>query len=270
MQVIDNLKKFGAEFQQKCISALVSDKSFIERISDIVDPTSFEADSHQWIVKETLKYFMEYKELPTIDVFKVLIDGISTEVLKASVIDQLRIVYQKITDSDLKFIKEQFLEFCKNQTLKSAIWDSVDYLKAGQYDTIKSVIDKAMKAGMERNIGHDYMLDVEHRMSVMARNTIKTNWTEIDTIMDGGLACGELGIITACAGAGKCIGPNTEIDIEYDEIGIQITGNSGTPYILWINPMDKYTIDETTMFGWQVGNVIFEIQKLSVSPEPET
>jgi replicative DNA helicase len=60
-----------------------------------------------------------------------------------------------------------------------------------------------MKAGMERNIGHEYMVDVEKRMSVMARNTIKTNWSEIDNIMDGGLAAGELGIVTACAGAGK-------------------------------------------------------------------
>ena len=40
---------------------------------------------------------------------------------------------------------------------------------------------------MERNIGHDYTEDVEKRMSVMSRNCIKTNWTEIDTIMDGGL-----------------------------------------------------------------------------------
>jgi replicative DNA helicase len=60
-----------------------------------------------------------------------------------------------------------------------------------------------MKAGMERNIGHDYTEDVEKRMSVMSRNCVKTNWVEIDTIMDGGLAAGELGIITACAGSGK-------------------------------------------------------------------
>lgn len=40
---------------------------------------------------------------------------------------------------------------------------------------------------MERNIGHDYGEDVEKRMSVMSRNCTKTNWTEIDTIMDGGL-----------------------------------------------------------------------------------
>jgi replicative DNA helicase len=202
-QIIDNLKKYGAEFQIKCISGILSDKTFLERLSDIIDPNSFESDGHQWIVKETLAYFMEYKDLPTMNVFRIKLDTIENELLKTSVKDQLRNVYQKITDTDLKFVKEQYLEFCKNQKLKSAIVDSIDLLKSGQYERIKSVVDSALKAGMERNIGHDYMIEVEDRMSVMARNTIKTNWNELDTIMDGGLASGELGVVTACAGSGK-------------------------------------------------------------------
>ena len=201
--VIDNLKKYGPEFQIKCISGILGDKTFLERLSDIIDPTSFESDAHQWIVKQTVAYFMQYKDLPTLNVFKIKVEAIENGILKESVITQLRNVYQKITDSDLKFVKEQYLEFCKSQKLKSAILESVDHLKTGNYEQVKTLVDNAMKAGMERNIGHEYMVDVEKRMSVMARNTIKTNWTEIDTIMDGGLAAGELGIVTACAGAGK-------------------------------------------------------------------
>jgi hypothetical protein len=176
----------------------------MERISDIVDATSFERDDHQWIVKQAVKYYMEYKELPTAEVFKITMDKlIDDESVKKTIGDQLRIIFQKITDSDIKFIKEQFLEFCKNQKLKNAIWESSDLLEGCHYDKIKVLIDNAMKAGMERNIGHNYMTDVETRMSVMARNTVRTNWQVIDTIMDGGLAPGELGIVTACAGAGK-------------------------------------------------------------------
>jgi replicative DNA helicase len=197
------LKKYGPEFQIKCISGILGDKTFLERLSDIIDPTSFESDAHQWIVKQTVAYFMQYKDLPTLNVFKIKVEAIENGILKESVITQLRNVYQKITDSDLKFVKEQYLEFCKSQKLKSAILESVDHLKTGNYEQVKTLVDNAMKAGMERNIGHEYMVDVEKRMSVMARNTIKTNWTEIDTIMDGGLAAGELGIVTACAGAGK-------------------------------------------------------------------
>lgn len=203
MTVIDNLKKFGVDFQIKCISGLISDKPFMERISDIVDSSSFEIEAHQWIVTEAVDYFMNYKELPTKTIFQLKLESVKFEEFKKTIAIQLELVYMKITDSDLKFIKEQFLEFCINQKLKSSIIESVNYLKTGEYDRIKLAIDHAMKAGMERNIGHNYLEDIDSRMSESARDTIKTNWPQIDTILDGGLAPGELGVITACAGSGK-------------------------------------------------------------------
>ncbi len=96
--IVDNLKKFGSEFQIKCISGLVSDKTFIERISDILEPDSFETDAHKFIVKETISYFLQYKDLPTLAVFKVKVDSIENDLLKQSVVEQLRLVYQKISD----------------------------------------------------------------------------------------------------------------------------------------------------------------------------
>jgi len=143
--------------------------SFIERISDIVEADFFESDAHQWIVKESIKYFNEYRDLPTLNVFKVKLEVVTNEVLKKSIVDNLKSIYQKMNDGDLKFIKEEFLEFCINQKLKNAIMESVDYLKIGQYEKIKTKFDEALKAGMERNIGHDYGEDVEKRMTVMAR-----------------------------------------------------------------------------------------------------
>lgn len=199
----DNLKKFGNEFQTKCVTTLISDRSFIEQIYDILELDFFEGDANKWIVKETLDYFFSYKDLPSLSVFKVKLDKVTNELLKKSIVDNLKLVYLKTKDNDLKFVKEQFLEFCKNQKLKKAIIDSVDYLSDGNYEKIKSTIDNAMKAGMERNLGHEYIIDVDARMSQMARKTIKTGWKEIDTLMDGGLGPGELGIIAAPAGVGK-------------------------------------------------------------------
>jgi RecA/RadA recombinase len=203
MTEIDNLKKFGQEFQTKCVSALISDKLFLERIYDILSVEYWETDANKWVVETTKEYFIHYKDLPTLNVFKIKSDNIENEVLKRSVIDQLRLVYTKMNDTDLKFVKEQFLEFCRNQKLKNAIMESVDYLKQGQYDSIKNVVDDALKAGSERNLGHDYTEDIEKRMSEMARETIPTGWEIIDQICDGGLAKGELGFIVAPAGSGK-------------------------------------------------------------------
>jgi replicative DNA helicase len=201
--IIDNLKKFGLDFQSKIIAGILTDRSFLERVIDIVDVSAFENEAHQWILKEIMSYFISYKELPTMQVFKVRVDTISNEMLKASVVDHLKSVYLKLTEKDLVFVREQFLEFCKNQKLKNAILESVDHLKTGEYDRIKILVDNAMKAGAERNLGHDYKTEIDIRMSQMCRATIPTGFDAIDALMDGGLGPGELGVVVAPAGAGK-------------------------------------------------------------------
>jgi replicative DNA helicase len=201
--IIDNLHKYGLEFQVKIIASILTDKTFLERVVDIIEIDAFENEAHRWIVKEIIQYHAEYKDLPTMQVFKVRVDTIENADFKATVTDHLKNVYLKISEKDLQFVREQFLEFCKNQKLKNAIIESVDHLKTGEYDKIKGLVDKAMKAGMERNLGHNYHKDVATRMSEMCRNTIPTGWDVIDSLMDGGLGPGELGIVVAPAGIGK-------------------------------------------------------------------
>ena len=201
--IIDNLAKFGLDFQVKIIAGILTDKVFLERVVDIIDIEAFEHEAHRWILKEIIQYHIQYKDLPTFQVFKVRIVTIENEEFKASVKDQLGSVHGKISEKDLQFVREQFLEFCKNQKLKSAIMDSVDHLKTGEYEKIKSLVDRAMKAGMERNLGHNYHVDIATRMSEMCRKTISTGWAPVDALLDGGLGPGELGIVVAPAGIGK-------------------------------------------------------------------
>ena len=60
-----------------------------------------------------------------------------------------------------------------------------------------------MKAGAERDVGHDYLEDFEERYSETARVTSPTPWDLINELMQGGLGAGELGVIVAPAGIGK-------------------------------------------------------------------
>jgi hypothetical protein len=260
--IIDNLQKYGIDFQIKIIAGILTDKSFLERILDIVEIDAFENEAHRWIVNEVIQCYNQYREMPSSQVFSVRVDTIKSDEFKSSVVEHLKAVQFKIRDSDLQFVKDQFLEFCKNQKLKGAIVESVDHLKSGDYDKIKSLVDKAMKAGMERNLGHDYNVDVKTRMSEMCRKVVPTGWDVVDSLMDGGLGPGELGVVVAPAGVGKCVGPNTKIDIQYYETGIPIKGNSGKEYILWFKPFDKFEFDGRMLFGWQIDNILFELEKL--------
>jgi replicative DNA helicase len=201
--IIDNLHKYGKEFEVKVIAGIMSSKSFLERVVDIIEPDAFENPAHQWLVKEIILGFNEYKAIPTGFQLGMRIGTLPEGELKDAVKAELREVGKKISETDLQFVRDQFLEFCKNQKLKHAIYDSVDLLKVGEYDKIKSMVDGAMKAGMERNIGHDYHADIAIRMGEMCRNPISTGWEVIDSLTDGGLGPGELGVVVAPAGIGK-------------------------------------------------------------------
>jgi replicative DNA helicase len=60
-----------------------------------------------------------------------------------------------------------------------------------------------MQAGVERNLGHDYLVDIEQRYEESARVTSPTPWDIMNELMQGGLGGGELGVVVAPAGIGK-------------------------------------------------------------------
>ena len=199
----ETLTQFGTSFQSKIVASLMSDIKFIQTISDILEPDMFDSDSNKWLVKAIRDYFYEYKKQPTLEVVKYKIDEIDNDVLKSGVVDKLRDVWKNIEATDLEFVQSETLDFCKNQTLKTAILESVDMLENKNYDGIKSLIDNAMKAGSERDLGHDYIPSLEMRLEESARITVKTPWDVINDITDGGLGAGELGVVVAPAGIGK-------------------------------------------------------------------
>tara|TARA_R110000787_G_scaffold217357_1_gene326198 strand:+ start:2328 stop:3677 length:1350 start_codon:yes stop_codon:yes gene_type:complete len=199
----DRLSEFGFTFQIKIITCLLKSKEFLQQINDILEDSYFENESNQFLVSTIKDYFREYKSQPTAEVLKVKISKITDDVLKVSVIENVKEALKHIDSQDLEFVMEQTLDFCKNKVLKHAIMDSVELLGAGKYDAIKAKIDTAMTAGAERNVGHDYVAMVDDRYNQATRHVLPTGWDVIDNLMDGGLGKGELGVVVAPAGIGK-------------------------------------------------------------------
>ena len=200
---IDTLSKYGQSFQSKVVSALLTDNKFLDTIGEITTPKFFENDANKWIVSEILEYHNEYRKPPTLDVFKSQLSKVDNDILKKTVVEQLRHVHTQIGNVDLDYIKKEFKDFCINQNLKNVILRSVDLLKAGSYDRIKDLVDGAMKVGNETDLGMDYIEDFDERTEDLKRTTVPTKWEPINDLMDGGLGPGELGVVVAPSGVGK-------------------------------------------------------------------
>ena len=203
----DKLSEYGWGFQVKVLAAMFTDRIFLQQIADIIRPEYFESDANNWLLEVVLDHFHQYKTPPSKDVLKVKLTELSDDgpeaILKTAILEQLKDVFRFMEADDLTFVKDEILNFCKNQEIKRAIMDSVNLLKMGNYDQIKSKIDTAMKAGADTNIGLDYKINISARYAEASRQTITTGWDVIDDLMDGGLAPGELGVVMAPAGIGK-------------------------------------------------------------------
>jgi len=186
----------------KVISSLLTHKEFLQNISDVLSDEYFSNPAHKWIINEILKYYDRYHTVISMDILKVEMKKLDNEVLKVSVKEQLREAY-KADIEDLAYVQEEFSTFCKNQQLKKALLNSVDLLKAGDYDSIKYMIESAMKAGQDKNIGHEYKRDVESRYREDHRKIVPTPWSEINELIQGGLGNGDLGLIFGNPGGGK-------------------------------------------------------------------
>ena len=201
---MDKLNEFGHTFQVKSIASLMKNQTYLEQIHDILDEKHYDSDSLKWLVKECKNYYDEYRKCITLDVFKVKTQEVENDVLKVAIIENLKEVFKHIESPDLEFVQDKALDFFKNQTLKNAILESVEIMESkGDYDIIKRLVDDALNAGTERNIGHEYIEHIEDRYSETARETVSTGWEVIDELTQGGLGGGELGVIVAPAGVGK-------------------------------------------------------------------
>ena len=199
---LNSINQYGHEFQIKVLSSLLTHKEFLVNIHDIISDEYFENPAQKWAIKEILKYYDKYHTTPSLDILKVELLKVDNEVLQLSIKEQLKLAYVT-SDEDLEYVQEEFTNFCKNQQLKKALMSSVDLLKGGDFDGIRYLIDNALKAGQDKNLGHEYIKDIEERYRENSRETVPTPWPKIDQLLQGGLGNGDFGLIFGNPGGGK-------------------------------------------------------------------
>jgi len=255
MTSLSKLNFYGKGFQLKVLGALLTDKRFLLNTRDLLRTDYFDSDAHTWILETTIKYFDKYHTTITMDTLKIELQKVENDILQVAVKAELRNCYEA-SQEDLAYVIEEFTTFCKNQELKVALLNSADLLNQGDFDGIRSIIDKAMKAGIDKNMGHEYNKDIESRYRVDYRPVIPTPWPTMNETIGGGWGPGDLIIVFGNPGGGKCVDGKTEIEIEYPEFGLELQNNVGNPYTLWIKPWEEFIIDSHHLYGWQVYNLL--------------
>jgi len=200
-----NFSKYGKSFQEKLCMVILDDRAFADQIEEVLDVNFLELNYLKLFLNKVFDYRKKYEVHPSRDIMKTILRSELDDENELTA-KQTREFYvrSQITDlTDVAYIKDTSLDFCKKQNLKSAMVKSIGLLRNSSFDEISQVINESLKLGMNNDAGYDYKKDFEERFKPRFRNPMTTGWDLIDDVCKGGLGQKELGVVIAPTGAGK-------------------------------------------------------------------
>tara|TARA_Y100000310_G_scaffold102691_1_gene100863 strand:- start:7435 stop:8811 length:1377 start_codon:yes stop_codon:yes gene_type:complete len=197
--------RYGKAFQEGLVQLIFEDRPFADQITEVLHIAFLELEYLRVFVNKVIDYREKYNTHPSVEAMLTIL---RTELDNEDEVtqNQVREYFARIHThelTDIEYIKDVSLEFCRKQNLKEAMMQSVGLLQNCSFDEISTVINNALKLGSENNFGYNYHADFEMRFVPKHRQPVSTGWPEVDSICGGGLGKGELGVVIAPTGAGK-------------------------------------------------------------------
>lgn len=227
-------KPHGKHFQEGILHGLLTDHTWASQMSEVFKPDFFDLKYLAYLADKYFKYHEKYKCFPTLQLLiSIIKDDLkqpANVVLKEQVVEFLSRIRTSSAVGDLTYIKEKSLDFCRKQAMREALEVSVELIAKDKYEEVVDMMKKAVSVGMTSSVGHDFFEDAEARFVKIMRFACPTGIQQLDdrSVLNGGLGKGELGVIVANTGVGKCTTADTLITIKYMEITI-----NGKAYKPW-------------------------------------
>lgn len=196
----------GEDFQYKLAKEITDNKSLFKDLSDIIDQNMFtspELRSYIGIMKE---FYSQYDVVPSYDNIRIKLFEYShsdTEKdFNSAIVDKVKNTSTEgsdyIKETAIKFFKQQNIIKTANQILKIAGNGDTSH-----YDDCVELLNKALNAGSKSDLGTGVFENEEETLSEDFRTPIPTGIDGIDSVLEGGLAKGELGVIIGSSSFGK-------------------------------------------------------------------
>lgn len=186
--------RFNRNFRLK-ILALCINPLWMARYGSIILPEYFDQEDEEHIARAVREYYDTYGRVPN-----------DPDDIVTMCEDQYEDIIYSIFNctGDSAYVIDMVIQFAREQAAKIAILDSVDDVNAGKLHTVIVRMEQALAVGQSvESPGIDLVHDVDKWLYSLWSAKVRTGWTHIDAILEGGLGPGELGIILAPTNRGK-------------------------------------------------------------------
>ena len=176
--------------QKLLLEYLVSSPDTFALCSSIVEPSYFDPE-YQKAVHFIQTYYDKFHTTPT-----------PTQVEAET---NLQLKKRSIARDEIEYCSTEIEAFCRRKGMQKAVLGAPDLIAEDDYESVYSSIRDAITISLNRNLGLRYFEDPDSRLQRLLENdpVEPTGWTEVDTLLYGGIARKELLLVSANSGGGK-------------------------------------------------------------------
>ncbi|MBT7913121.1 hypothetical protein HN588_04345 [Candidatus Bathyarchaeota archaeon] len=207
--IVPHFNRYDKPFQEKILQALLTDRDWSAQMVEVMTPEYFELKYLHFLTEKYFEHFNRHRTFPSISLIAAMVKdelrSTDERILKQQIVEYLHRIKFTPVLQDLAEVKERTIEFCRKQAMKEALTQCVDLIEEGKNEQVTEVMKTALSVGIPTSTGHDFFEDFEARFSAQTRVPCPTGIPQLDRedVLAGGLARGELGVITANTGVGK-------------------------------------------------------------------
>ena len=201
-----DLGYLGESFQYRLAHEFITNHTFFEDLSPIIDQNMFTDPNLKTFVGVLRNYYEKEGCVPSFDMTGIELNNISHSDREsetyAAVLD--KVMNTQVDGSDRirefaeKFFRQQNIIKTANEILKIAGNGDTE-----KYDACVGLLNDAMTKGMHNDFGEGVFDHLSETLSDDYRTAIPTGIEGIDNVLEGGLGKGELGVIIGPSGFGK-------------------------------------------------------------------
>lgn len=203
------------QMEYTILSSLVQREEFTRAVIPHLKVSYFESMDSQAIFECVQRYFESYKSLPSKEALAIEVSKSKSfnQAQFSSIISTIDNIFNTSlldpSKHSIKWLIDSTEDWCKERSILSAIFECIEITKGERKDKDKDslveIIKQAVSVHFDKNVGHDYLEDVQRRYEFYSKveNRIPFDLDYFNKITGGGITRKTLNVILAGTNAGK-------------------------------------------------------------------
>tara|TARA_B100001057_G_scaffold449408_1_gene490541 strand:- start:4594 stop:5997 length:1404 start_codon:yes stop_codon:yes gene_type:complete len=197
--------------ERTTLKNLLHNEDYTRKVLPFLKAEYFDDRKERIVFDEIRKFIDQYNKRPTKETLEIDIGkrkDLNEEEYK-QIVDLIATLNKE--EIDLDWLVNTTEKFCKDRAVHNAVMDGIHILdgkdKKHTPEAIPEILRDALSVSFDRNVGHDYLLDIERRFDFYHKkeNRIPFDLDYFNKVTKGGLPTKTLNVALAGTGVGKTL-----------------------------------------------------------------